>query len=185
MLRRVDTARIEFVPGFFTGKGFVALVIGRRVQRLGNRKLHKSIVDQQFEQQRSVPVFLCIMEGRHYWQFQDRIYSDNDGLDAREVHALLVTRQERERRKVERAVAMLDQGARETPSARQRIPDDVKQLVWGRDGGACVACGSTSELQFDHVIPVALGGSNEPSNLQLLCGPCNRRKGAGLTMGGR
>ncbi|MGA3352888.1 MAG: recombinase family protein [Acidimicrobiales bacterium] len=33
----------------------------------------------------------------------------------------------------------------------------------------------------DNVIPVALGGSNNAENLQILCGPCNRRKGAGLS----
>ncbi|RSM87100.1 hypothetical protein DMH25_42665 [Streptomyces sp. WAC 01325] len=37
-------------------------------------------------------------------------------------------------------------------------------------------------MQFDHVIPVAMGGSSGADNLQVLCGPCNRSKGAGLTM---
>ena len=65
---------------------------------------------------------------------------------------------------------------------RDVIPDDVKQLVWMRDGGRCRNCGAQAELQFDHIIPVTMGGSSEPANLQILCGPCNRRKSAGLTM---
>ena len=73
-------------------------------------------------------------------------------------------------------------GQQPTSSARPTIPDDVKQYVWVRDGGACVHCGSKSELQYDHIIPVAMGGSHEQENLQLLCGPCNRRKSAGLTI---
>jgi 5-methylcytosine-specific restriction endonuclease McrA len=62
------------------------------------------------------------------------------------------------------------------------IPDDVKQLVWMRDRGRCVHCGAQTELQFDHVISVAMGCSGNPENLQVLCGPCNRRKSAGLAI---
>ena len=59
---------------------------------------------------------------------------------------------------------------------REAIPEDVKLLVWARDGGACMRCGNTTELQFDHVIPVAKGGSNTEANIQLLCKRCNLRK---------
>jgi hypothetical protein len=58
------------------------------------------------------------------------------------------------------------------------IPQDVKIAVAARDYGRCRQCGSSEELHFDHVIPWSKGGSNTIANIQLLCGPCNRSKGA-------
>jgi Holliday junction DNA helicase RuvB len=63
---------------------------------------------------------------------------------------------------------------------RQPIPEDVKLLVWQRDGGRCVKCGSQEKLEYDHIIPLAKGGSNTTRNIQLLCENCNRSKGANL-----
>jgi hypothetical protein len=62
-------------------------------------------------------------------------------------------------------------------SRREPIPGDVKLLVWTRDGGSCVRCGSKQHLHFDHVIPVAKGGGNCAENIQILCQACNLRKG--------
>jgi 5-methylcytosine-specific restriction endonuclease McrA len=58
------------------------------------------------------------------------------------------------------------------------IPQDVKIAVSARDGGRCRKCGSSEKLHFDHVIPVSKGGANTVANIQLLCGACNRAKGA-------
>lgn len=60
------------------------------------------------------------------------------------------------------------------------IPDWIKEEVFDKAGGKCQWCGSDSRLEYDHVFPVALGGANERSNIQLLCLPCNRRKGKRL-----
>lgn len=60
--------------------------------------------------------------------------------------------------------------------ARQPIPNDVKLFVWARDGGKCVNCGATKDLQFDHIIPLARGGANTKENIQILCRACNSRK---------
>ena len=56
----------------------------------------------------------------------------------------------------------------------------MRRAVFERDGGQCTECGSNFDLQYDHVIPVALGGATTVDNIQLLCGPCNRLKGADL-----
>ncbi|MGZ4846413.1 MAG: HNH endonuclease [Halobacteriota archaeon] len=58
------------------------------------------------------------------------------------------------------------------------IPKQVQTAVWRRDGGRCVECGSNQDLEYDHIIPVAKGGSNTERNVQLLCIHCNRAKHA-------
>lgn len=58
-----------------------------------------------------------------------------------------------------------------------------RRVIFDRDGGRCRQCGETFDLQYDHIVPLAVGGSNELSNLQLLCGLCNQRKGGRLTPG--
>jgi hypothetical protein len=60
------------------------------------------------------------------------------------------------------------------------IPQAVKVAVAARDGGRCRRCGSAEDIHFDHVIPYSRGGANTVANIQLLCGRCNRAKGANV-----
>jgi hypothetical protein len=54
--------------------------------------------------------------------------------------------------------------------------------VLRRDGYRCRYCGATpdtgAQLTVDHVTPVSLGGTNDPSNLVAACLDCNLGKGA-------
>lgn len=61
---------------------------------------------------------------------------------------------------------------------RRVLPASLVQAVKDRDGWACVLCQSTQRLEIDHIYPVSRGGSDDMENLQTLCQPCNRRKGA-------
>ncbi len=59
------------------------------------------------------------------------------------------------------------------------IPQVTKDEVWRRDGARCAICGATNgPWHIDHVFPFSKGGTNAPDNLQVLCAPCNLRKGA-------
>lgn len=52
----------------------------------------------------------------------------------------------------------------------------LREYVIARDGGACIRCGSTSDLVADHIRSRRNGGSHNPDNLQCLCQSCNARK---------
>lgn len=44
-------------------------------------------------------------------------------------------------------------------------------------GSKCLNCGSLEKVTADHVVPLALGGSNGIDNIQPLCMDCNCKKG--------
>ena len=61
---------------------------------------------------------------------------------------------------------------------RHSISSELRQRIFNRDNGQCCKCGSKHNLEIDHIIPVSKGGATSLKNLELLCFPCNRSKGA-------
>jgi hypothetical protein len=121
MLRRIDSARLVHHTNIF-GRGFLYLHVGRRNATVGARKLTKAEFAKLESFQLDAPAFLAELDGRWYWKFQERYFSDNDRLSQQEVHALLVTRDQRNQRKVERALAMVQRGQEPQPTIRGPLP---------------------------------------------------------------
>jgi hypothetical protein len=69
---------------------------------------------------------------------------------------------------------------------RVDIPAWAQNAVFFRDRGKCTSCfrdlsgllAPSPPRQFDHIVPLARGGLNDVTNLQLLCADCNSGKGA-------
>lgn len=91
----------------------------------------------------------------------------------------------------------------ETPNIQEQVadatgtrtkPEEPKQNNWGsgrggrpwrrlkakihlRDEWTCQCCGIvTKDLELDHIVNVARGGTDDESNLQSLCVPCHKKK---------
>lgn len=67
--------------------------------------------------------------------------------------------------------------SRKASAAGRHTPCEIATLA-KRQEFKCANCRSSIKDQYeaDHIMPLALGGSNEISNIQLLCRSCNRRK---------
>jgi 5-methylcytosine-specific restriction endonuclease McrA len=143
-----------------------------------DRALRPSRLDRIAREQLESPQALMRRERRVWWWHRDRYWWEDDELTAADVQALVAERERRKERQLERAHSTLQ--AEASARSRPSIPREVRLAVWRREGGRCAACGATELLQFDHVIPLALGGSSSAANLELLCDDCNRAKGASL-----
>lgn len=75
-------------------------------------------------------------------------------------------------------------GFLDEPKQRSRPSFNAKDKahLYGQQKGKCNGCGvkfPARNMTVDHVKPFSQGGSDKPSNLQLLCNSCNSMKGNG------
>lgn len=63
-------------------------------------------------------------------------------------------------------------------------PKWLKRALFCREKGLCAICKAdltslfhvNGKLAIDHIVPIALNGVNDPTNLQILCQACNGKK---------
>ena len=67
--------------------------------------------------------------------------------------------------------------AKMSGSNGKHTASDIRK-IHAQQGYKCACCGvdTKSKYHVDHIMPLALGGSNDPLNLQILCHLCNHQK---------
>lgn len=63
---------------------------------------------------------------------------------------------------------------------RGKVTNKLRFYIYNRDHNRCRYCGSTRNLEVDHIIPISKGGKSTPDNLQTLCHKCNVKKGTDI-----
>ena len=102
------------------------------------------------------------------------------GIDLSEKAAELVEYRLREHLGLFYDVAHRTDVPKRTDLGKLPPPSVWKEALYGEQGGDCNGCGThflPDNLTTDHIVPKSKGGTDHRTNLQLLCGRCNSRKG--------
>ena len=175
MLRADNKVELVKLPWTLTGwlfEGRWAVRSGRKVfpPRWPQRKIDEVIARQAEEP------FALLEDGRRaLWYFHERFYWADEQLAAEDVMALVLKRERGQKRELDSARSLM-RAEQNGERSRPPIARDVRLAVFERDGGKCVECGSSFDIQYDHILPFAHGGATTVENLQILCADCNRQK---------
>lgn len=174
MLRADKNAEVVALPW-----SIPRLFSGRYTLRSGKRvfdaRWRRAWVEQTKAAQLEQPMSLLTAGKRRYWWFHDCVYWEDDQLTPEDVKALVLQRERKAQRQLQTAHSLMRAEEQGQPT-RVPVPVEIRRAVFERDGGKCVECESNFDLQYDHILPVSLGGATTVENLQLLCTDCNRHK---------
>jgi hypothetical protein len=174
-LRRISNARVE-KSGFWIFATYRFFFTATQ-----SFDLDANAYQQRVAERVQYGVALIGRDGdRTLWWAESGCYWSDSEIASEDVELLLWNRQRRQQSQLERLRTIRVRADDLERARRERIPDEVRALVWERDAGTCVRCGAEDDLQFDHVIPVAKGGATSVENIQVLCGDCNRQKSSSI-----
>lgn len=135
------------------------------VMRISNRKedweRHHDIIDEKVKE------VIANKEYEEHSKFREEVEK------AKETIRIRNRKRDAEKVALEE---LIDSGEISSRASRPPIPRELVDTIWRRDGGRCVYCGSTENLQIDHIIPFSKGGATCIENLQILCQRCNSQK---------
>lgn len=157
--------------------GSVLVPIGSKTNK---RLVPIELSEQELSQQMVDPLGDAL--GRPYWIYRNKLLlvSEDMALSPEEVKTRIkhfVLSNDNKFKRIQKEIEEFEKFENQPNIKREKISESVRYLVWRRDEGKCVSCNSKVNLEFDHIIPVAEGGSNTDRNIQLLCERCNRSKG--------
>lgn len=62
-------------------------------------------------------------------------------------------------------------------ACRRRPSRRLRQLIMESQSGCCLSCEAVlADVEFDHIIPLGLGGDNSPENWAAVCPSCHKIK---------
>jgi len=169
---------------------YVPVVIGKG-RSARELKLEAIVETEILNAQNTSPVNLATGEPFKFHEglylgvflFRNHLFSvetEYIGSDSEEEAILLIKKHaysdNNRLKRLRQEVETLERVISRTGARRTAIPESVKLLVYTRDEGKCVRCGSSEKLHFDHIIPIVKGGGDSESNIQLLCEYCNLKK---------
>ena len=132
--------------------------------------------------QRTQPMLILSKHGRRRWWYRDRLWLDDGRMTASEI-ASAVLEFELDR---ELDTHLLEEartaayGTAAAPGTARALPEDVQRVVWRRDRGRCVECGSKEDVRFDYVNPGRRITAVTPDEVLIRCRTCSALRAHGL-----
>jgi 5-methylcytosine-specific restriction endonuclease McrA len=146
-----------------------------------HRKYHEENKEKEAERQRKYrkenKEKVLERQRKHYEENKEKVLERHRKYHKENKEKVLERKRKWQKENPEKcAESTRKRRARKVNAAGSHTAEQVKAR-FDYYGNKCIYCGSDENLEVEHRIPLARGGSDWPANLAPACGPCNRSKG--------